>query len=48
MGVSGQIHTWLLYLTPQFNNKCRELYRNSRRLFGKRDQDDHQRSSSFA
>jgi hypothetical protein len=26
----------LVVFTPQFNNKCRELYRNSRRLFGKR------------
>ena len=38
----------LVVFTPQFNNKCRELYRNSRRLFGKRDQDNDQRSSSFA
>jgi hypothetical protein len=38
----------LVVFTTQFYNKCRELYRNSRRLFGKRDQDDDERSSSIA
>ena len=38
----------LVVFTPQFNNKCRKLYRNLRRSFGKRDQDDYQTSSSFA